>query len=299
MQNLDWDDLRVFLTVDSAGSLAGAARVLAVNHSTVLRRLNRLEADLAVRLFEHLPTGYTLTAAGEALRDRLRGVEDEIGAAQRQLSGLDTALAGVIRITTTDTLARGLLIARLATFRAKHPGSELQLVVNNRFSSLTKREADVALRGVNDPPGHLLGRLAGRMETALYASYSYWRTQRRIRDPAAHAWVALDESLAHLAQARWVAAHVPEERIAMRVDSLSAMVDAVRAGIGVGFLLCFLGDHEHDLVRVADPMATLDTQLWILTHPDLRRVARIRAFTEFLYESLRKDAHVLPPRRKS
>ena len=85
----------------------------------------------------------------------------------------------------------------------------------------------------------------------------------------------------------------------MRVDSLSAMVDAVRAGIGVGFLLCFLGDREHDLVRVADPMATLDTQLWILTHPDLRRVARIRAFTEFLYESLRKDAHVLPARGKS
>ena len=298
MQNPDWDDLRVFLTVDRAGSLAGAARLLAVNHSTVLRRLNRLESDLAVRLFEHLPTGYTLTAAGETLRDRLRSVEDEIGAAQRQLSGLDTALTGVIRVTTTDTLARGLLIARLAAFRAQQPGIELQLVVNNRFSSLTKREADVALRGANDPPGHLLGRLAGRVETALYASRSYWRAQRRIREPAAHAWVALDESLAHLAQARWVAAQVPAERIALRVDSLSAMVDAVRAGLGVGFLLCFLGDRERDLVRVAVPMATLDTQLWILTHPDLRRVARIRAFTEFLYESLQKDAHVLPPRRK-
>jgi len=298
MHSMNWDDLRVFLTVDSAGSLAGAARALAVNHSTVLRRLNKLESNLAVRLFEHLPTGYTLTAAGEALRDRLHGVEDEIGAAQRQLSGLDTALTGVIRITTTDTLARGLLMPRLAAFSAKHPGIELQLVVNNRFSSLTKREADVALRGSNDPPGHLLGRLAGRMETALYASRAYWRAQRRTREPAAHTWVALDESLAHLAQARWVAAHVPDERIALRVDSLSAMVDAVRAGLGVGFLLCFLGDRERDLVRVAEPMATLDTQLWILAHPDLRRVARVRACTEFLYESLRKDAHVQPPRKK-
>ena len=84
----------------------------------------------------------------------------------------------------------------------------------------------------------------------------------------------------------------------MRVDSLSAMVESVHAGLGVGFLLCFLGDRERALVRVAEPMATLDTQLWILTHPDLRRVARIRAFTEFLYESLRNDAHVLPPRKK-
>jgi DNA-binding transcriptional LysR family regulator len=225
-------------------------------------------------------------------------VEDGIDAAQRQLSGLDTALTGIIRITTTDTLARGLLIARLAAFRAQHPGIELQLVVNNTFSSLTKREADVALRGTNDPPGHLLGRLAGRMETALYASRAYWRTHRRIKEPAAHAWVAPDESLAHLAQARWVATQVPNAQIAMRVDSLSAMVESVRAGVGVGFLLCFLGDRERDLVRVAEPMATLDTQLWILTHPDLRRVARIRAFTEFLYESLSNDAHVLPPRKK-
>jgi|KBSSwiStaDraftv2_1062776.scaffolds.fasta_scaffold11806_5 DNA-binding transcriptional LysR family regulator len=298
MQNPDWDDLRVFLTVDRAGSLAGAARVLAVNHSTVLRRLNKLESDLAVRLFEHLPTGYTLTAAGEALRDRLRGVEDEIGAAQRQLAGLDTALTGVVRMTTTDTLARGLLIPRLSAFRAQHPGIELQLVVNNTFSSLTKRDADVALRGSNDPPGHLLGRCPGRMETALYASRSYWRAHRSTREPAAHAWVALDESLAHLAQARWVATHVPDERVALRVDSLAAMVDAVRTGLGVGFLLCFLGDRERDLVRVAEPMATLDTQLWILTHPDLRRVARIRAFTEFLFQSLQKDVHVLPSRRK-
>ena len=82
------------------------------------------------------------------------------------------------------------------------------------------------------------------------------------------------------------------------MDSLAAMVDAVRTGLGVGFLLCFLGDRERDLVRVAEPMATLDTQLWILTHPDLRRVARIRAFTEFLFQSLQKDVHVLPSRRK-
>jgi DNA-binding transcriptional LysR family regulator len=136
------------------------------------------------------------------------------------------------------------------------------------------------------------------METALYASRSYWRAHRSTREPAAHAWVALDESLAHLAQARWVATHVPDERVALRVDSLAAMVDAVRTGLGVGFLLCFLGDRERDLVRVAEPMATLDTQLWILTHPDLRRVARIRAFTEFLFQSLQKDVHVLPSRRK-
>ncbi len=294
---MDWDDLRVFLTVAREGSLSGAARALAVNHSTVLRRLHRLEAELHARLFEHLPTGYIMTAAGEALRDRLRTVEDDIGTAQRELSGLDTRLTGTIRITTTDTLARGLLIPCLAGFRAMHPGIALQLVVNNTFSGLTRREADVALRGSNEPPPHLAGRQVGRMQTALYAARRYWRKHRRVADPTVHAWVAPDENLDHLAQARWVASHVPAERIAVRLDSLAAMVDAVRAGLGIGFLLCFLGDRERELQRVAEPMDALDTQLWILTHPDLRRVTRIRAFTEFLYQSLAGHPHVLAPRK--
>lgn len=291
---MDWDDLRVFLTVERTGSLSAAARTLGVNHSTVLRRLRKLEADLAARLFEHLPTGYVLTAAGEALRDRLHGVEDEIDAARRALSGLDTQLSGAIRVTTADTLARGLLIPCLAGFRSVHPGIGLQLVVNNTFSSLTRREADVALRGTNDPPPHLAGRQLGRVQTALYAARDYWRRHRRSA-PAEHAWVAPDENLDHLAQARWVARHVPRERVTVRVDSLIAMVDAVEAGLGVGFLLCFLGDRARGLVRVAEPMDALDTQLWILTHPDLRRVARIRTFTEYLYEMLSAHPHVLAP----
>ncbi len=292
---MDWDDLRVFLTVDTTGSLSGAARTLGVNHSTVLRRLHRLEADLRARLFEHLPTGYVLTAAGEDLRDRLRGVEGDIDTATRALSALDTRLTGSIRITTTDTLARGLLLPALTRFRHDHPGIDLQVVVNNAFSSLTRREADVALRGSNDPPPQLAGRQVGRVQTALYAARTYWRTHRGETDPAKQAWVAPDENLGHLGQARWVAAHVPSERIAVRVDSLTAMVDAVKAGLGVGFLLCFLGDREKDLVRVAEPMPALDTQLWILTHPDVRRVTRIRTFTDYLCQTLVDNPHVLAP----
>ena len=111
----------MFLTVERTGSLSGAARALAVNHSTVLRRLRRLETDLGARLFERLPTGYVLTSAGEAMRDRLRGVEEGIEAAQLALTGLDTRLTGTIRVTTADTLARGLLIPGLARFRTRTP----------------------------------------------------------------------------------------------------------------------------------------------------------------------------------
>jgi len=294
MHDPDWDDLRYFLAVERAGSLSGAARLLKVNHSTVLRRLAHLERKLGARLYERLPTGYAVTRAGEELRARLTGVAEQIEAAQRRLSGLDLRLAGTIRLTSTDTLVRGLLMPHLAAFRRRHPGIGLQIVVNNTFLSLTKREADVAVRPSNRPPENLVGRLVGRIQTAVYASRAYVAENGRHKRWEVHEWVAPDEQLAHLTQAKWVRQHVPEERIVARVDSLAGMVDAVRQGLGVGMLLCLLGDQERELVRLASPDEALDTQVWVLTHPDLKSVARIKALTDYLYERLSGSEFIVP-----
>ena len=297
MQDSDWDDLRYFLAVERAGSLSGAAKRLNVNHSTVLRRLGSLEKKLGVRLYERLPTGYAMTRAGEALRDRLTGVAEQIEAAQRQLSGLDLKLSGTIRLTSTDTLIRGLLMPHLARFRQQYPGIRVQIVMNNTLLSLTKREADVAVRPSNRPPENLVGRRVGRIQTAIYASRAYLEANARRKDWIEHDWVAPDEGLAHLAQAKWVREHIPEERIATRVDSLVGMVEAVRHGLGVGMLLCLLGEPERELVRLAPPSAALDTQVWVLTHRDLRNVARIKALTDHLYEQLSRSDFILPTER--
>jgi DNA-binding transcriptional LysR family regulator len=301
MQQNDWDDLRFFLAVAEAGSLSRAAKVLRVTHSTVLRRLANLESRLESRLFERLQTGYVLTQAGEALHERLASLASGIESAQRELKGLDTVLSGVIRLTSTDTLVRGVLMPTLAAFRRRHPGIRLQVVVNNAFLNLTQREADVAVRPSNDPPENLVGRHVGAIQTAIYASRRYLRAAARRRskttDWAGHDWVALDESLGHLAQSKWVQSRIPAERIALRVDSLTGMVDAVREGFGAGMLLCLLAEQERDLVRLAPPLPHLDTQLWVLTHPDLRRVQRVRAFTEHLVDALRQNRFVIPASR--
>jgi len=293
MQDTDWDDFRVFLAVGQAGSLSGAARQLGVNHSTVLRRLGALEARMAVRLFDRLPAGYAMTLAGEALRERLQGVGEQIDAAQRHLMGLDLRLTGVIRITSTDTFMAGLLGPILADFRALHPGIELQVVMNNLFLSLTKREADVAIRPTNAPPDHLVGRRAGRLQTAVYASKAYLAKHPAKTPLAAYDWVAPDEGLSHLMQAKWLREHVPPARIAARVDSLVGMTQLVKRGMGLGMLLCMLADAEDELVQVEPPREALDTQVWVLTHPDLKEVARIKAFTDFAYTRLVADAKVL------
>jgi len=290
---LSWDDLQVFLAVCRAGSISRAARDLGVNHSTVLRRIGSLEQALSARLFDRLPTGYALTASGNELAEQLAGVAERIDASHRRMVGLDEEIKGVIRVTSTDTLLRPLLMPLFAQFRARHPQVQLQVVVNNTFLSLTRREADVAVRGSNKPPENLVGRRVGAIRTALYASKAYLKSVGRGATMDDHVFVAPDESLAHLEQSKWLARRVDASRVAMRVDSLAAMVDAVSAGLGAGMLLCPLADARPELVQLQPPDKALDTQVWILTHPDLKQVARIRAFTGFLFDALSAHPQLL------
>ena len=150
MQGLNWDDLRSFLAVIERGSISGAAKFLNVNHSTVLRRLASLEKRVSARLFDRLPRGYELTAQGEELCFRLQGVSEQIDSAQRSLSGRDLEVAGAIRITTTDTLTHRLLMPYLTEFRALNPEILIEIVINNTFLNLTRREADIAVRPSNN-----------------------------------------------------------------------------------------------------------------------------------------------------
>jgi DNA-binding transcriptional LysR family regulator len=290
---LSWDDLQFFLAVCATHSIAGAARRLAVNHSTVLRRIASLEAALGVRLFDRLPGGYALTAAGNELSEQLGGVAEQIEAAQRRLTGIDEAVQGVIRLTAPDTLMRGLLMPLLKRFHQLHPGVQVQFVASNALLSLTRREADVAVRGSNRPPDNLVGRKVGQIQTALYASKGYLKSLGRGAGMDDYRWVAPDESLSHLEQFKWLHKRVPAERIVMRLDSLVGMADAVEHGLGVGLLLCPLAALRPELVQLAEPEPALDTQIWILTHPDLRQVARMRAFTQFLFDALRSDPRLL------
>jgi DNA-binding transcriptional LysR family regulator len=290
---LDWGDLQVFASVCEAGSVSRAAQRLQVNHSTVLRRLQALEAVLETALFER-GGRYALTPAGQDLLAGLEGAATQIEGSRAQVQGRDDEVRGEIRLTTTDTLTHGLLMPLLREFGALHPEVSLRIVVNNHFLSLTRREADVAIRGSNRPPENLVGRQVGVIRTAPYASKAYLRSVGRKRALAELDWVAPDAALAHLEQAKWLAANVPAERVVMSVDSLVGMLLAVRHGVGAAMLLCPLAEMHDELVPLQPPPAALDTQLWILTHPGLRQVARIRVFAQFMFERLSSDPRLAP-----
>jgi DNA-binding transcriptional LysR family regulator len=289
---LEWSDLQVFTAVCERGSIGAAAQALGVNHSTVLRRIAHLEATLGVRLFDRLPRGYALTAHGQDLANGIAGVQEQVDAAQRRVTGADLALSGLIRLTAPDTLLQRLLLPLLAEFGRMHPQVRFEIVGNNHFFNLTQREADVAVRGSNAPPENLIGRRVGKIQTALYGARDYVDGSGSGSSESDWRWVGHDASLAHLEAAKWMQKHVAPERVVVRMTSLVAMADAVAAGLGVGWLLCPLGDGHIDLVRLRDPPDDLDTDIWVLTHPDLKRVARIKALTDFLYERLSQDARL-------
>lgn len=291
----DWGDIQFFLAVAQTGAIGAAAQRLDVNHSTVLRRIARLEQRLGGRLFDRLPGGYALTAAGNALAEHLAGLSEQVESTQRQLSGLDPAIDGPIRITSSDVVVEGLLMAKLAAFRRRHPGVQLQLVMTYGFATLTPRQADIAVRGADRAPPDLIARRVGHVETVLCASRRYLQRTPADTPLAHHRWVVVDESLSFAMFDAWLRRTVPADRIVARIDSLVGVADAVAEGLGVGMLPRPLVHARPALVPLATPEVGLSKPIWVLMHPDVQRTARVRALFDFLVEALQADDRLAHP----
>jgi molybdate transport repressor ModE-like protein len=279
MPALDWDDLHILLAIAETGSLNAAAARLAVNHTTVLRRLNAIEKRLGTALFERSPGGQALTPAVESALPALTRMAEAALEAERRFLGAATALGGTLRVTTTDTMAVTLAGDLIGAFRHLHPDVTIELTTSNVFANLTRREADVAIRPASDVPETLIGRRVGPIAFAIYVPAGAIEAE-------ALPWIGLDDSLASSSIARWLAANV-SAGFAARCDSLVAARELTAAGIGRAVLPRYLGDGDPRLQLVA-PL-DIAGELWILAHADLARSARVRAFTAFAFDHLRRS----------
>jgi DNA-binding transcriptional LysR family regulator len=287
---MDWDDLRYVLAISRTAGLSPAARQLGVNPSSVYRRLEALEKELEVRLFERLRSGYRLTESGEALAEAAARMENEALSVERQVKGTDVRLQGHIRVSTSEALAMYALPSHLAEFRSMYPEVSLDVSATNQMVDLTRRDADVAIRATAVPPDHLVGRSVGRVGVAAYASAAYLDAQGRGRPVEAYDWIGYDGQLAHIRQARWTNQHIPPERQKLRFDSIAAVVTAVAHGVGCGSMPCFAADGDPRFERLPGTWQETDVQIWLLTHPDLRRSARVRACLQFFGSRLAAES---------
>jgi DNA-binding transcriptional LysR family regulator len=292
----NWDDLRLVLAVFREGSLSGAARTLGVTHSTVFRRLGAVEEQMGVRLFKRFRDGYSPTPAGETAAAAAIRLEDEVLTLGRRLSGQDLRPSGTVRITTTDTLTE-MLLRHLTTMRTVHPEIQVEIVVSNAMANLTRREADIAIRPTPEPSELLVGRRVADIAHAIYASQAYL-SRHDDKDFTAHHWIGLDDALAGTVIGRWMRENIREARIACRVDALPALREAADAGLGLAMLPCYVGDLASGLRRVTTKaLSEPRSALWLLTHDDLKRAARIRAALDFLAKALVSERALLEGRR--
>lgn len=286
---IDWDDLRYVLAIADAGSLNAAARDLGVRHSTVLRRLDALEQRLGARLFERLRSGYAPTEAGDWMAEQARQFRPVVDELHRRILGRDLQLRGTLRVNIAS-IAAWLLAPALADFARAHPGIEVEMTESSELVDLSKRDADLVLRMSEHVPQHLVGRRLGTVPFAIYArrgASDLPQSRWPIDDLIARApWIAFERHRSSRFIDRWMHANVPDARVVLRVDLLQSMVAMLRTGLGVGLLPRFIEPLEPSLVRVSDDIAALSTPLWLLTHPDLRDTARVRAFLGHVGDNL-------------
>jgi DNA-binding transcriptional LysR family regulator len=294
----DWNDLRLVLAVHRASGLGAAATALGVDHSTAFRRLNALEKKLGVRLFERLPGGaYQPTPAGAHMATAAERMEDEALALDRAIAGRDHRLSGRLRVTSSETLAYSRLTRHLAAFRQTHPGIVVELAISNRVLSLSRREADIALRPVRPRESDLWGRKLADVAWTLYAAPSVLKAiggpLPRVKDLARHPLIGWEEEASGIMAADWLGRAAPAAAFVYRTSSLVNQLVAAKAGIGLALLPCYLGDGQRDLVRALEgPVVELAAELWIVTHADLKATARVRAFFDIVGEGLARERDV-------
>jgi DNA-binding transcriptional LysR family regulator len=280
----NWNDLKLVLAIHRAGTLGGGAVALNINHSTAFRRLNALEERAGTRLFERLPGGaYAPTPEGERFSATAERVEAETLALDRQVTGGDTRLTGSLRVTSSETLAYAVLTEQLARFRLAHPGIVVELVVDNRVLSLSRREADIALRVTRPKEPDLFGRKLAEIGWTIYATPWLIERDGPLTDPSARDFISWGAEVSGIAAADWLGDHVAADRVVYRASSLINQLTAARAGIGFVLLPCYLGDLDPTLHRAwPEPIPELTRELWIVTHADLRKTARVAAFFDIV-----------------
>ncbi|WP_369059029.1 LysR family transcriptional regulator [Caulobacter sp. 73W] len=298
METLSWDDLRIVRAVASAGAVAAAAQILGVNVSTVARRLSSIEEALGVALFDRRRAGYLPTAQGDEIVALAERVELDVVSVTRRVSGHAQGHAGDLRITTSNSILLYFLTPMIASFKAHNPAVRVEVSVGNGALNLARGEADIAVRATDAPPENLFGRKVAKIAWAAYAARSS-TGQFALEGGAAwdKSWVSYGGRLSGLKACTLLEARAPAEAIGYRTDSVAGAAAAIAAGLGAGYLPCMLGDLSPDLQRIGPLEPELDDDLWLLTHPDIRRSGRVFAFMSHCVEAIGQQRDLVEGRR--
>ncbi|MBX9932907.1 MAG: LysR family transcriptional regulator [Methylobacterium sp.] len=278
--SLAWDDFRLVKAIADRGGLTRAAESLGINHSTAFRRLAAIEVAVETKLFERLRGAYAPTTAGLAMIEAAGRMESDVAQFTRESAGRSVEPAGDLRITAPAGLVAGLLMPILADFSAAHPRIRLDVVASDEALNLSRRDADVAIRATDHPPATLVGRRLAAIPWAVYGLAEH------VGVPLPDcSWICPTDSVGDGRFARFVKSQTAPDRVVLRLNTLTGLREAIEAGFGVGPLPCWDASGRPLLVQLSEPIPELTASLWLLTHPDLRQAARVRAFMDHVAEA--------------
>ncbi len=273
---LNWDDLRYFVAVVDAGTVSQAARSLEVEHTTVARRIDALEASLEVKLFDRFPKAWSLTDDGTQLVPVARQVEDSVLALVRSASSV-AGLDGNVCISGPPLLISHFLIPLMQESMLRLPSISFEFIGETKDANLVRREADIALRLQRPTAPSVTAKLLATIEFGLYGTRQYIDTTP---EPE-WVFIAYNESLAHTPQQQWLEEVANGRRIAFRANEMYALLQGARSGLGLAALPHYLAKNEPGLVCVKSQDSS-ERKLWLVMHDDVRRSPRVRAVADEL-----------------
>jgi len=279
-------DLDLTLALLRGGSLAAAGDRLGVDASTVFRALQRIERGLGRLLFERTRSGYLATELATQLAEHAEQVEVALEAARSSIEAAPAQISGTVRITTTDTVLHGLVAPALRSLQKAHPLLGYELHAGNELASLTRRDADIAVRATKRPPQHLVGKQIGPIRVALYTARK--GGTRKFADVQAGLadWIAPDEALPDHPSVVWRKRHFPKANLRYSVNSILSVLELIALGLGVGIVPMFLAEGRSDVLRLTEPLAECETDLWLLTHPESRHLRRVATVYSHLAQAM-------------
>ncbi|MFC4348467.1 LysR family transcriptional regulator [Kordiimonas lipolytica] len=290
---LDWDDLKYFLAMAEQGSLSAAARKLNVSQPTLSRRLTALEENVGAEIFSRTRTGLEMTALGEQMMNHARHMQDDVHAIERLITGHDSSLQGSVIISCTEAIGSLWLVEKLLGFRKQYPGITVDVKVDNAVSDLLRREADIALRMFRPVQNDLICKRTVSMAYGYYAHKDYLAehgTPKSMADMKKFDFILPhDEILAYTSTEHRKSIGAPKGA-AFRSNNLIALAAAVKAGYGIGAYSCLAAANDPDLVRLFDDYVVFSSDIWLVSHTELRRSARIRAMYDYLGDILQDNA---------
>ena len=271
--------MRLLLAVHREGSMRGAAEKLKINHATVARAVKGAESSLGTRLFDRSARGLTLTQPGEMLIPHAEEIERQMHEIERRLTGLDDDPSGTVRVSMPPSFSQGFFVPIIAEFSRAYPDIEIEIVATNRYSDLTRREADVSIRAANHIDEDLVGRRLVDYVIAAFAAPDYIAAHSDLletRGKGAH-WIGWGED------DKWISeTPLPLAEARHCLPEIYIQAEAAAAGLGMVWIPGFLGDTHRGLQRIPDIPTAPSRSIWILLHNDLRRTARVRALVDFV-----------------